>query len=56
MDKLAKNEPPISYKQLLAEIAPLLTDNFVGRIIFNGKAIIYTMPNGQTFEITAHTV
>lgn len=54
-NELAKNEPPIEAKDLLAEIEPLLDDYFVGEICLDGEGINYVMPNGQKFIITAQT-
>ena len=52
--ELAKREPPIKEKDLLVEILPLMQDYFVGEIKLDRQAIVYRLPNGQTFCITAH--
>ena len=51
--ELAKNEPPIKESDLLLEILPLMQEYFVGDIKSDGKSILYRMPNGQSFLITA---
>ena len=48
-----KNEKTISGKQLLEELLPLLKDYFVGEICLDGQSIIYLMPNGTKFILTA---
>lgn len=42
--------------QLLSEIIPLMKDYFVGDILFDDNQIAYTMPNGQTFLISARSI
>lgn len=56
MDEFAKNEPPISAKELLEEIFPLLKEHFEGKMVCTGRAINYIMPNGQEFIITARRI
>lgn len=50
---VAQNEPPVTGKQLLTEMLPLLRDYFVGDISFGEQGILYRLPNGQRFYITA---
>lgn len=50
---LAKNEPPIQAKDLLQEILPLMQDYFVGDITLEANGILYRLPNGQNFLISA---
>ncbi len=52
----AKNEPPISASELIAEIKPLLDDYFIGDISFDGEEITYRLLNGQTFLLKAERV
>ncbi len=52
-EELIKNEQPITAKDLLEEIKPLLEDYFIGDISFDGKVIVYTLPNGQKFILKA---
>ena len=54
--ELAKREPPIKEKDLLVEILPLMQEYFVGEIKLDRQAIVYRLPNGQIFCITAHQV
>ena len=54
--ELAKSEPSIKEKDLLVEILPLMQDYFVGEIALDRQAIVYRLPNGQTFRITTHQV
>ncbi len=49
----AKGETAVSPKGLLEEIAPLLRDYFIGEITLCGDGILYRLPNGQKFIITA---
>ena len=51
--ELAKAEPPIRGSELLMEILPLMEDYFVGNLALEQNAIVYRMPNGQRFRITA---
>ena len=55
-EQLAKNELPIETQQLLSEIVPLIEDYFYGKVSLDGQRIVYEMPNGQTFFITAKSV
>lgn len=55
-DKFAKNEPPITTNDLLAEIKPLFEDYFIGEISFDGQNIAYCLPNGQKFKLSAEEV
>ncbi len=52
-EELIKNEQPVTAKDLLEEIKPLLEDYFIGDISFDGKVIVYTLPNGQKFILKA---
>lgn len=49
----AVNENKIGAEQLLKEIQPLIEECFIGEISYENEAIIYSMPNGQKFYITA---
>lgn len=51
--ELAKKEPPIEGTDLLLEILPLLQEYFVGEITLEERGIVYRLPNGQSFLITA---
>ena len=51
--ELAKGEPSVTGKALLEEILPLMEDYFVGEISLKGNGLVYRMPNGQRFVITA---
>lgn len=51
--ELARREPLIASSDLILEIAPLMQEYFVGEIKFDGEVIVYRMPNGQKFCITA---
>jgi len=55
-DEYAKNEPPVSANEILAEIKPLLEDYFQGEIDFDGKNITYCLLNGQKFKLSAEEV
>lgn len=55
-DEIAKNEPPVTANSLLEEIKPLFSDYFKGKINSDGDGIIYELPNGQRFLITAKEV
>ena len=55
-DELLKNEPPIKAESLLCEILPLMEEYFIGNLSFEGRAILYRLPNGQKFKITAQSV
>ena len=50
---IAQKEKPIMAEQLLCEIVPLIEEYFVGHIVFDGKNIVYQLPNGQVFCISA---
>ncbi len=52
-EEVAKNEKPITAGELLEEITPLLDDYFIGKILFDGQNVFYTLPNGQKFAIKA---
>lgn len=52
-EKEAKNEPPVTACDLLAEIMPLLKDYFIGQFSLDGEGIKYTLLNGQRFKIFA---
>ncbi len=52
-EELIKHEQPVTAKDLLEEIKPLLEDYFIGDISFDGKGIVYTLPNGQKFILKA---
>ena len=49
----AINESKVEAEQLLKEILPLIEECFEGEITCDSGAIIYSMPNGQKFYITA---
>lgn len=49
----AKKEPPITGGELLAEIKPLLDEYFLGEAVQEGEYLIYRMPNGQTWRLSA---
>ena len=51
--ELAKGEPPITARDLLLEILPLLKEYFVGEFSMEECGIVYRLPNGQSFCITA---
>ena len=51
--ELAKKEPPIRAGDLLLEILPLMEEYFVGAVTFDRNRILYEMPNGQKFLLTA---
>lgn len=53
-DRIAKDEPSIEASSLLVELLPCMEEFFIGDISFDGQAIVYRMPNGQSFRITAH--
>lgn len=55
-DELAKEEPPIKANSLLCEIMPLMEEYFIGKLSFDGQAILYRLPNGQKFKITSREV
>lgn len=55
-DELAKEEPPIKASSLLEELMPFLKEYFIGELSFDGQAILYRLPNGQKFKITAQEV
>ena len=55
-EELAKKEPPIASGDLLLEIAPLMEEYFIGEIKLDKESIVYEMPNGQKFRITAKQV
>lgn len=50
---IAKNEPPITGGELLAEMMLLLSDFFLGEFVQDGQGITYRMPNNQLWEISA---
>lgn len=50
---IAEKEPPITASRLLEEILPLLEEYFIGEIGSGDNCIIYSLPNGQKFKITA---
>lgn len=52
-DEIAKNESPITAEELLGEIAPLIEEYFLGEVRFDGKEIVYRLPNGQKFRLSA---
>lgn len=54
-DEIVKNEPPITAGELLGEIAPLIEEYFFGEVRFDGKEIIYRLPNGQGFRVSAES-
>ena len=51
--ELAKGEAPIKGRDLLLEILPLIQDYFVGEAGLEKDCLVYRMPNGQKFSITA---
>ena len=51
--ELAKAEPPIAASDLLMEVLPLMQEYFIGEIRFEKASIVYRLPNGQNFRITA---
>ena len=51
--ELAKREPPVAANDLLLEILPLMQDYFVGEVTIDRGTILYRLPNGQKFRITA---
>lgn len=51
--ELAKSEKAIGEAELLQEIFPLLQEYFVGNMKLGQKSILYHLPNGQSFRITA---
>ncbi len=52
-DEFARNEPPITAGELLGEIAPLIEEYFLGDVRYDGKEIVYRLPNGQKFYLSA---
>lgn len=56
VDEIAKNEPPVQAETLLEEILPLMEEYFVGEVSLVGKELVYRMPNGQSFKITAESI
>lgn len=48
-----KSEPLVSGMQLLCEILSLMKDYFEGSVSYVEQGILYRMPNGQQFYITA---
>ena len=51
--ELAKTEAPITQAELLQEIFPLMQEYFVGQMKCDRNSILYRLPNGQCFRITA---
>jgi len=49
----AESESKISATNLIEEIEPILDDYFHGCIKRSGEGLIYQLPNGQKFVITA---
>ena len=52
--KELKNEQPISAKDFLAELFPILRDYFYGKLSVQHNSITYFLPNGQKIILTAH--
>ncbi|MDE6302797.1 MAG: hypothetical protein K2M36_04345 [Clostridia bacterium] len=52
-EMLARKEKPINAEQLLYEIVPLIEEYFIGGISLKGNDIVYQLPNGQVFCISA---
>lgn len=52
-DELARKEAPIEAESLLCELLPLMEEYFIGEISLEGNALLYRLPNGQKFRITA---
>jgi len=55
-EEILKNEKPVEAGELLEEIKPLLEDYFIGDVSCNGEGIVYTLPNGQKFILSAKAV
>jgi len=53
-EELVGKEPPITAKNLLREIFPILQDYFTGDLSLKDSGISYSLPNGQRFIITAY--
>lgn len=49
----ARDESPITGAQLMAEIAPLVKEYFIGEVVSSDGSVLYTLPNGQKFRLTA---
>lgn len=49
----ARDESPITGAQLMAEIAPLVEEYFIGKVVSSDGSVLYTLPNGQKFRLTA---
>lgn len=52
----ALNEAKISAANLIEEIKPLLDEVFFGDLSSDGDTIVYTLPNGQKFGISAKEI
>lgn len=55
-EEAVKNESPIQARDFLAELEPLLPDYFVGPFVRDEENIIYSLPNGQKFRLTAEEI
>lgn len=55
-DQIETQEPKIQAKELMEEIFPLAEEYFVGETSFDGQGIVYRLPNGQRFRITASEI
>lgn len=55
-EMIAANEAPVTGSELLCEMLPLFHDYFVGEFACDEQGILYRMPNGQQFYITAREV
>lgn len=51
----AVREGNIEGCDLIFEIYPILKDFFAGEIVYDGGAVRYKLPNGQSFVITAQS-
>ena len=47
------HEPDVSAEDFLAELMPLLSDYFEGKIFFANGSVTYFLPNGQKIILTA---
>ncbi len=50
----AKSEPNVEPQSLLCELEPLIKEYFVGQVTLDRDAVLYRMPNGQSFRITVN--
>ncbi|MDE7159102.1 MAG: hypothetical protein K2N74_05960 [Clostridiales bacterium] len=47
------HEPDVSAQDFLAELVPLLSDYFEGKIAIINGSVFYFLPNGQKIILTA---